>query len=95
MRKCQICHEDEAISAWQPFGPADAYRDGTSFMAFGSHYRGFPVLNVCHECKGMLQNGETIHFVYRGMTFEAVGEVIRGPFPSPYSPIASHIRKSE
>ncbi len=85
MSKCQICGEKIGEFAWQPFGPADSCRDDDAFMAPGSHYRGFPVLKICWNCKGELQNGENVSFTYQKMNFEARGEGLFGPFPSPYN----------
>jgi len=45
---CYVCHEHEAIYAWQPFGPGDDYN---CFTSPGSHYRGFPVIKVCDDCR--------------------------------------------
>ena len=62
--KCQMCREHDAVTSWQPFGPAENCRDGDAFMAFGSHYRGYPVMKICEDCQGMIQNGENISFEY-------------------------------
>lgn len=50
--KCQICKHDEAIWAWQPFGPDERW----SFTALGCHYRGFPVIKICDQCHDLIED---------------------------------------
>lgn len=73
--KCQACHEQAAEWAWQPFGPNES---PDSFMALGSHYRGFPVVKVCDMCKSAFQTGDFIvHFSYKGHRFVAENQQVR------------------
>jgi hypothetical protein len=61
--KCQCCKEEEALFAWQPFGP-----DGNpaSYTTLGSHYRGFPVIKVGLACKTAFTSGDfEVEFVYK------------------------------
>lgn len=60
--KCQTCNIDEPTWAWQPFGP---HPTGDSFQFLGSHYRGFPVIKVCVDCKKNLQNGAPMEFNHK------------------------------
>lgn len=71
-KRCELCGDNEAVSAWQPFGPDEVPRD--AFTALGSHYRGYPILKVCHDCKGEIQNGEPMVFDYKGRTYDLIGE---------------------
>jgi hypothetical protein len=41
--KCQVCKQEQAEWAWQPFGPNET---PDSYTLIGSHYRGFPVIKV-------------------------------------------------
>jgi len=77
MRQCQVCHEGEAIYAWQPFGPAEEYFEGDAFLAPGHHYRGFPVIKVCGGCQEEIASGIAIQFSYQGIAFEAIGSTIQ------------------
>lgn len=74
--KCQLCKNEVAVTAWQPFGPAENCRNGDAFVALGSHHRGFPVIKICHDCSGEIQNGENIAFEYgRGhVEYRLIGE---------------------
>ena len=53
MKKCERCKRmnketiGEALWAWQPFGPDEQ----PSYSLLGSHYRGFPVIKICDDCK--------------------------------------------
>jgi hypothetical protein len=74
MTKCAICHTNEAIHAWQPFGPdTGTARHGLSFAALGSHYRGFPVIKVCQPCTLRIQDGERVEFTYAKQHFTMYG----------------------
>ena len=73
--KCQACHEQAAEWAWQPFGPNES---PDSFVALGSHYRGFPVVKVCGSCKSAFQTGDFIvRFSYKGHRFVAENHQVR------------------
>lgn len=62
MSKCQCCKEEEALFAWQPFGPDD---NPASYTTLGSHYRGFPVIKVCFWCKTAFASGDfEVTFTY-------------------------------
>ena len=71
MDKCHVCQNNVAEWAWQPFGPSE---DADCFTALGSHYRGFPVIKICDDCKQRYQSGEPLVFVYRGLWYS--GEAI-------------------
>jgi len=82
MSKCQVCKVNQAEWAWQPFGPGESV---LSFTAIGWHYRGFPVVKVCDECKRTIEIGaRTVSFRYRSTdyvclahnieTFKAISE---------------------
>lgn len=65
--KCQICKDEQASWAWQPFGP-DELPDSFAFL--GSHYRGFPVIKVGDSCKHAFQSGDfEVKFSYEGHLF--------------------------
>lgn len=66
--KCKVCKQ-EAEWAWQPFGPSDDTR--TSFTSLGWHYRGFPVVKTCDECKKKFEQGETLTFTYKKVEYTA------------------------
>jgi hypothetical protein len=60
---CRVCKNHEAEWSWQPWGPGNE-RD--TFTLPGSHYRGFPVVKVCSECKEQIRQGKSITVSYRG-----------------------------
>ncbi len=65
MTKCAICKTEEAIWAWQPFGP-DPDPVGT-FAGLGNHYRGFPVIKVCELCRiEIRKDGTHVEFDHKG-----------------------------
>ena len=66
-KKC----ENEAIWAWQPFGPDDAV-EGT-FALPGSHYRGWPAVPCCDYHKERIQRGQGGKFRCKGKDFEHLG----------------------
>ena len=71
--KCQICKEQEAEWAWQPFGPST---DSSECMAFlGSHIRGFVVIKVCEDCKENITKGHAMEFDYKGSHY--IGDKLR------------------
>jgi hypothetical protein len=59
--KCAICYKNQGDWAWQPFGPDEQ----DTFTLSGNHYRGFPVVKVCDECKKQVEAGESVLFRYR------------------------------
>jgi hypothetical protein len=63
MEKCQICKVNQSSWIWQPFGPAE---DAFLFTFPGSHYRGFPAIKVCDDCRGIIQKNEPVDFYYKG-----------------------------
>lgn len=74
MVKCQLCRKEEAIWAWQPFGPDS---DSRSFASLGSHYRGFPVIKICDTCKGRIAYGkQLIVFTYKNRTFSVINDAV-------------------
>ena len=80
MRKCQSCRKGEALWAWQPFGPDESLQ---SFTALGSHYRGFPVITICDECKGKVQSRHDVAFTYRKVPYLAAG-ALQKVLPCPF-----------
>jgi hypothetical protein len=62
MAKCEICTQEEATLAWQPFGPDENALE--AFTLLGSHYRGFAVIKVCRLCCDDIQNDGHPEFVY-------------------------------
>jgi hypothetical protein len=66
MSKCMTCKTDEAIWAWQPFGPAD---DANTFATLGNHYRGFTVVKVCNNCRETIRSGSPVEFTCKGQRF--------------------------
>lgn len=80
-QRCCIAECAEATAwAWQPFGPGET----RTFMAPGSHYRGFPVLWVCQKHKQRLQaQKEDIALTYRQTPMcyaPAIDRVVQCPF---------------
>lgn len=67
MKKCQICKQNERTWTWQPFGPDESPTG--SFSVPGSHYRGFPTIGVCDDCKENIENGVETHYTYRGQEY--------------------------
>jgi len=67
--KCQICKDEEASWAFQPFGPDEK----PTFTLLGSHYHGFQIIKVGSICKNAFQSGDfPIEFEYKG--YHYVGE---------------------
>lgn len=66
--KCQVCKCDEAIWAWQPFGPDESSK---SFAVLGSHYRGFPAIKICDDCHKLIEAERPVEFTYRGQRYLA------------------------
>lgn len=64
LAECEVCRAQGAAWAWQPFGPDEDAK--SAFSTLGSHYRGFPVVKVCDECKEKVQAGQTVSFTYKG-----------------------------
>lgn len=64
--KCQICKNNPVLWAWQPLGPAE---NADCFTSLGYHYRGFPVIKICHECYGKLKIGGHITFTYKNTAY--------------------------
>lgn len=67
MTKCQVCRDDQATWAWQPFGPNDT---PDSFTLLGNHYRGFTVIKVCDSCKRQFQRGSALVFTYQYVLYK-------------------------
>lgn len=69
MMKCKVCNENkDYLNSWQPFGPSDST---LCFSLAGSHYRGFPTIKCCDDCKKLLENGESVTFTYKGRIYVA------------------------
>lgn len=52
MRKCEMCHRDEANWAMQWM---DGKRKPPTFIGLGYHYRGFGLVRVCNRCMEILR----------------------------------------
>lgn len=66
MPKCQVCQKQERSYTWQPFGPGEG---PLTFTLPGSHYRGFPTVAVCDDCKAEIETGNAVVFNYRGTPY--------------------------
>jgi len=78
--KCQICRRAVAEWTWQPFGPSDDFT--CAFTALGSHYRGFPAVKTCENCRQQIKT-ERVIFTYRHngyVTNPATGAIEEAPF---------------
>ena len=60
LNKCRVCKIDEALYAWQPFGPQ---HDANCFSFLGAHYRGFMLIKICGSCKAIAQDGQPVEFI--------------------------------
>jgi hypothetical protein len=68
--KCQVCKQEEATWAWQPFGPGETANE---YTLPGNHYRGFPIIKVGESCKNDFEKGDfPVRFTYKGHTY--IGE---------------------
>jgi hypothetical protein len=75
MVKCQCCQEQEAVYAWQPFGPGE---DANTFMLLGHHYRGFPVIKTCHNCTtAFMSDDAPVSFSYKGSRYVGQNHEVR------------------
>lgn len=75
MTKCQVCgHNFYFTMIWQPFGPAEHPR---LFTFRGDHFRGFPALTICENCKLDVEVNGTVEFSYKGKRFVAIGDTDR------------------
>lgn len=72
-KRCAVCKRlFEDGWTWQPFGP-----DSNSiFMAVGWHYRGFPALFVCDDCKGLIEGEGTVTFQYKKQSYTLEGNTV-------------------
>lgn len=75
--KCKVCKKQEAIWAWQPFGPDECI---DSFVVLGSHYRGFPIVKICNDCKFKWQQGWPLTFTYKGVQYRSTVNYIAEQF---------------
>lgn len=78
IRTCVLCRtRTDAVWTWQPFGPEEDPRH--AFTWPGNHYRGFPALTVCNECRFRIAGRqEELSFQYKGRRYlysAATGEV--------------------
>jgi len=76
MTRCVTCGKREIASdgwTWQPFGPDDKI---AAFTTPGYHYRGFPALHVCDDCKRAIQNGETVVFRHKRGLYRASNQMM-------------------
>ena len=75
MSRCQCCRVNESEWAWQPFGPDDKI---TSFSVPGYHYRGFPALKICNDCKVDVENGHPgVVFTYKHVGYYAYNHIVK------------------
>ena len=78
--KCQICKDEDAQWAWQPFGPDES---PDSFAFLGNHYRGFPVIKVGDVCKNAFQTADfEVRFTYKGHHYIGKDHQVREIEPS-------------
>lgn len=80
MKKCKHCHKNEAIWAWQPFGPDE---DPQSSSRLGYHTRGFPMIQLCDFCFDLMCDNTENGFVFlwkRKPYILVNGKVKEGPF---------------
>jgi len=79
MSKCQACGLKDSVWAWQPFGPDESI---LCFTTEGCHYRGFPVIKICDDCKRDIVKGNPgVVFTYKHQGYFALdGEVKESPF---------------
>ena len=68
--KCRVCRSKEAEWAWQPWGPG---KENDTFTLPGSHYRGFPIVKICTDCKERIQKGAAVTVIYKGNTMRVNG----------------------
>lgn len=76
MAKCVTCGKTEIADdgwTWQPFGPGE---HALLFSFPGGHFRGFPALHVCDDCKQAIKRGEIVTFKYRGKVYRFAGQVM-------------------
>ena len=64
--KCGFCRKNVRVWTAQPLGP----EDHTIFTTPGNHYRGFPAIGCCDECKHDIEHGWPVTFRYKGQTVE-------------------------
>lgn len=55
--KCSICHLNRSVYLWQPFGPDES---PLLFARPGYHYRGFPTVRVCEDCRRRILEGKPV-----------------------------------
>lgn len=90
---CQCCKEQEAEWSWQPFGPGIG-TEGV-FTLPGSHYRGYPVIKICSECKAIIQHGTAVHFTYKSTRYTAANygaDAVVATEPEPPRPTTAQRR---
>ena len=77
--KCNSCKQNDTVWAWQPFGPDESIY---CFTALGHHYRGFPAVGICDDCKETVLAGiPGVIFTYKNKGYYALaGEVKEAPF---------------
>jgi hypothetical protein len=77
--KCQNCRTNDTVWAWQPFGPDETIY---CFTTLGSHYRGFPAIGICDDCRNDVLNGMPgVLFTYKKVGYCALdGKITESPF---------------
>jgi hypothetical protein len=74
-KRCKVCGQLVAFGySWQPCGPSDSSRDNFAYP--GWHYRGFPVVFICEDCKERIERGDTVTFEYHKQQFKLEGNEI-------------------
>lgn len=84
MNKCAICHAKPIDMTWQPCGPDEST---TCFVTPGSHFRGFPAIGVCADCRDQITaalttpNAPDVAFIWKGSPYMAtITGVVACPF---------------
>ncbi len=57
---------------------ASAEDSRETFTVPGWHYRGFPAIPLCDQCKEKIQAGETVQFSYKGVTYTCIDDEVWG-----------------
>ena len=75
MSKCRSCKTNESVHTWQPFGPDDSI---LCFTRPGYHYRGFPAIGICEDCKNNVENGNPgVIFTYKKTGYYALDHQVK------------------
>lgn len=67
MARCAINKGEEAVWAWQPFGPSEDVK--YAFVRLSNHYRGFPCVKVGDTAYRDIYEGAEVSFMYKGQRY--------------------------